>query len=330
MASLILKISIEDFCVNNLDDIVFHMKLPEELQFIANARLTQKTTDVRMDGKVCVVTGATSGVGYHTARRLAQGGAHLILVCRNLEKAAIVQEELIRDYKTKVDIIQADFSRLDDVRKAASVILENYPRLDVLINNAGLHNTTRKLTENGIEVVFCVNHLASFLFTRLLLHRLKESAPARILQINSEGHRFGGLDLDDINWDKRKYKGLKGYGASKTAQLLTVWEFADQLEGSGVTINAIHPGEVRSNIGMNNGWLYKLHKRLMIFPYLRDAGISGSAIYYLAAAPEIAEVNGRFFHLTIEEKPAAHALDRSLGKRVWRLSEILVGIAQLE
>ncbi len=306
------------------------MKLPEEFQFIANARLTQKTTDARMDGKVCVITGATSGVGYQAARHLAQGGASLILVCRNMEKATNVKEELGDEYNAQVDVIQADFSHLDDVRKAASVILENYPRLNVLINNAGLHNTTRKLTENGIEAVFCVNHLASFLFTRLLLHRLIESAPARIIQVNSEGHRFGGLDLDDINWDKRKYKGLKGYGASKVAQLLTVWEFADQLEGSGVTINAMHPGEVRSNIGMNNGWFYKLHKRLMIFPYLKDPKISGSAIYYLAAAPEMADVSGRFFHLTNDEKPAAHALDRSLGKRVWRLSETLTGLAESE
>jgi NAD(P)-dependent dehydrogenase (short-subunit alcohol dehydrogenase family) len=306
--------------------IVTLMKLPEELQFTANARKTQKTTDVRMDGKICAITGATSGVGYHAARHLAQGGAHLVLVCRDIEKASSVQDELKRDYNAQVKVIQADFSRLDDVRKAASVILENYPRLDVLINNAGLHNTTRKLTESGIEVVFCVNHLASFLFTRLLLHHLIESAPARILQINSEGHRFGGLDLDDINWDKRKYKGLKGYGASKVAQLLTVWEFADQLKGSGVTINAMHPGDVKTNIGMNNGWLYKLHKRLMITPFLKKPEKSGSAIYYLTAAPEMADVTGRFFHLTIDEKPAAHALDRSLGKRVWSLSEKLTGL----
>lgn len=302
------------------------MKLPEELQFIANARMPQKNTDARLDGRVCVLSGATSGVGYHAARHLAQGGAHLVLVCRNIEKASSVRDELKRDYDTQVEIIQADFSRLDDVRRAASVILENHPRLDVLINNAGLHNTTRKLTESGIEVVFCVNHLASFLLTRLLLDRLIASAPARILQINSEGHRFGGLDLDDINWEKRKYKGLKGYGASKVAQLLTVWEFADRLKGSGVTINAMHPGEVRSNIGMNNGWLYKMHKRLMILPYLKDADISGDAIYYLAAAPEMADVSGKFFHLTIEEKPAPHAMDRSLGNRVWKLSEELTGL----
>lgn len=303
------------------------MKLPEEIQFLANARMPQKTTEARMDGKVCVITGATSGVGYQAAKRLAMGGAHLVLVCRNIEKGSTVQEELTRDHGVRVDLIQADFSRFEDVRTSASAILKAYPRLDVLINNAGLHNTTRKLSEDGIEMVFHVNHLSSFLFTRLLLDRILKSAPARILQVNSEGHRFNGLDVNDINWDKRKYTGLKGYGASKIAQLLTVWEFADQLKGSGVTINAVHPGEVRSNIGMNNGWLYRWHKKLMIGPLLKDAHISGDAIYYLAAAPEMAEVSGRFFHLTVDEKPAPHALDRSLGKQVWSLSESLTGLA---
>lgn len=303
------------------------MKLPEEIQFLANARMPQKKTNARMDGKVCIITGATSGVGYQAAKRLAMGGAHLVLVCRNIEKGAIVKEELTRDHGVQVDLIRADFSRFEDVRTAASAILKAYPRLDVLINNAGLHNTTRQLSENGIEMVFHVNHLSSFLFTRLLLDRILESAPARILQVNSEGHRFNGLDVNDINWDKRKYKGLKGYGASKVAQLLTVWEFANQLKGSGVTINAVHPGEVRSNIGMNNGWLYRWHKKLMIGPLLKDAHISGDAIYYLAAAPEMTEINGRFFHLTIDEKPAPHALDRSLGKQVWSLSESLTGLA---
>jgi retinol dehydrogenase-13 len=302
------------------------MKLPEQLQFIANARMVQKTTDARMDGRVCIITGATSGVGYQAAKSLAQGGAQLILVCRNGEKAAGVQEDLKREYDAHIDVVLADFSRLSDVREAAGIILAGFPRIDVLINNAGVHNTQRTLTEAGIETVFQVNHLASFLFTRLLLNRLIESAPARIIQVNSQGHRFGGLDLDDLNWEKRRYKGLQGYGASKVAQLLTVWEMADRLKGSGVTINAMHPGEVRTNIGMNNELLYRLYKRYLIWWILKEPEISGNAIYYLAAAPEMAEVSGRFFNLTIDEKPAPHALDRSLGKRVWKISEELTGL----
>jgi NAD(P)-dependent dehydrogenase (short-subunit alcohol dehydrogenase family) len=304
------------------------MKLPEELQFIANARMVQKTTSTRIDGRICVVTGATSGVGYQAVKRLSQGGAHLVLVCRNREKAITVQRELNREYGTQNEVVLADFSRLADVKKTAETLLDNYPHIDVLINNAGVHMTHRTVTESGVETVFCVNHLASFLLTRLLLNRLIESAPARIIQVNSQGHRFGGLDLDDLNWEKRRYKGLQGYGASKTAQLLTVWELADRLSGSGVTINAMHPGEVRTNIGMNNGLIYQWYQRYLLWWILKDPVISGNAIYYLAAAPEMANVSGRYFNQTIDEKPAPYALDRSLGKRVWMISEELTGLSE--
>lgn len=289
--------------------------------------MVQKTTKARMDGKLCIITGATSGVGYQAAKRLAQGGAHLVLVCRNRQKAENVQGELEHVYSTRIDVLQADFSHLSEVRQAAGRILENYPRIDVLINNAGLHNTHRMLTAEGFETVFCVNHLASFLFTRLLLDRLIESAPARIIQVNSQGHRFGGLDLSDLTWERRRYRGLQGYGASKVAQLLTVWELADRLQGTGVTINAMHPGEVRTNIGMNNGTLYRIYQRYLIWWVLKDPVISGEAIYYLAAAPEMGGVSGRFFNQTIDEKPAAHALDRALEKRMWIISEQLTDLA---
>jgi len=303
------------------------MKLPEEFQFIENARLPQKTTAARMDGRVCVITGATSGVGYQAARRLAEGGAHNVLVCRNSRKADTVKRELENEFGNRVDLVNADFASLAEVHRAADEIMVAYPRIDVLINNAGVHYTKRTLTVDGIETAFAVNHVASFLFTRLLLQRMIESAPSRILQVNSQGHRFGGLDINDLNWCKRRYKGLQGYGASKVAQLLTVWELADQLQGSGVTINAVHPGEVKTNIGMNNGPLYRFYQLHIIAGLLKDPVISGNAIYYLAAAPELAGVSGQFFNLTIPEKPAAHALDRELGKKVWKISEDLAGLA---
>ncbi|HSG43919.1 MAG TPA: SDR family oxidoreductase [Anaerolineales bacterium] len=306
------------------------MKLPDEIQFLSSAFQTQKTTDSRMDGKVSVITGATSGVGYHAAKRLAKGGSTLILVCRNADKAEEVRKELIQGYNANVDIVLADFSKLPDVRRAAAYILENYKRVDVLINNAGLHRTTRTLTEEGFETVFCVNHLASFLFTRLLLKRMIEHAPTRIIQVNSEGHRFGGLDLDDLDWARRPYRGLKGYGASKVAQLLTVWELADLLEDTGVTINAMHPGTVKSNIGMDNGPLYKWFHRLFVRPFLRNTKISGEAIYYLAAASEMQNVSGKFFNQTVEESPMPIATDRKLGKRVWQISEELTGLPKME
>ena len=283
-----------------------------------------------MDGQVAIITGATSGVGYHAARRLAKGGASLVLVCRNSDKAEELRKELLQTYNSKAEIILADFSRLSDVRKAAEAILEKYRRVDVLINNAGLHRTTRILTQEGFETVFCVNHLASYLFTRLLLERMLKSVPARIIQVNSEGHRFGGLDLDDLTWSHRHYVGLQGYGASKVAQLLTVWEFADLLAGTGLTINAMHPGAVRTNIGMDNGPLYRWSQRLFVRPLLARAIISGEAIFYLAAAPEMQKVSGKFFNRTVEESPMPHALDRDLGKRVWQVSEELTGLPTMK
>ncbi|MBN1305353.1 MAG: SDR family NAD(P)-dependent oxidoreductase [Anaerolineales bacterium] len=302
------------------------MKLPEELQFMVNARVAQKMTTTRLDGQLVVITGATSGVGLAAARCIARGGGNLVLVCRNPGKAEQLAIEIRQDYSVQVAVVLADFSDLDQVRRAAAEILEDHSGINILINNAGLHCTARTLTKAGHETVFCVNHLASFLFTRLLLDRLKACAPSRILQINSEGHRFGGLDLDDLTWERRRYRGLQGYGASKTAQLLTVWELADRLAESGVTINAMHPGAVATNIGMNNGWLYRGYQKYLLFPFLKGPEISGEAIYYLVAAPEMTGISGKFFNQTIEEIPAAHARDRELGKRVWTVSEALAGI----
>lgn len=309
------------------------MKLPEELQFLENAYKVQKTTSARMDDRICVVTGATSGVGYQAAKRFAKGGAHVVMVCRNEEKANQVKDEFVHLYDANIDIVMADFSSFQDVWRAAHKIRQDYLRVDVLVNNAGVHYTHRVQNQDGVEMVFAVNHLASFLFTQLLMEKLMNSAPARIIQINSQGHRFGGLDINDLNWEKRRYKGLQAYGASKVAQLLTVWEFADRLKGSGVTINAMHPGEVKSNIGMNNELLYRLYKRYGLWWFLKDPEISGESIYYLAADPSMAEVNGKFFNLTIDEKPAAHALDRLLGKQIWTISNTMTtlfktGIAQ--
>ncbi len=294
--------------------------LPDELMFLKNRKEIQKSTSESMAGKVCVVTGATSGVGLAALQRLAQGGAQLVMVCRNPEKAQGIRRDIESRYNVLVDIVTADFSRLDTVRTAALAIAQKYAKIDVLINSAGMHSTKKLYTEQGYEMVFCVNHLAPFLFTNLLQETMKQSAPSRILFVNSEGHRFNGLDPDDLNWKKRHYTGLRGYGASKSAQLLCVWELAEKLYGTGVTVNALHPGDVRTNIGSNNGWLYRFFLRHFTWHMLKEVSISANAIYYLAASPELRDVSARFFHLTVEEKPAKHALDRTTGKRIWEKS----------
>lgn len=303
-------------------------ELPDELAFMATSRMPQKTTDVSMSGKLCLLTGATSGVGYYGATHLAQAGADLIIIARDKEKLEALKEELTGKFGIKVYPYLADFTDLRSVRKAIGEIRETHNKIDVLINNAGVHMTTRQLTKEGHEVAFCVNHLASFLITGLLLETMKRSAPSRIIQVNSEGHRFGGLKLDDLTWERRKhwYRGILGYGASKTAQLMTVWEITDILKDSGVTIHAMHPGAVKSNIGMNNGWLYRMYSKYVIFPMLKKADISGNAIRYLASAPELEGVSGKFFNLTNEENPAPHARNRTLGRQVFEKSKELTGL----
>lgn len=299
------------------------LEFPPELDFIRAGRLPQKTSNESMDGKICVITGTTSGVGYQAAKRLARAGARIVMIVRNKEKAESFCNEIRTFSSNSPDYFIADFEDLATVRKATEEILSKYPRIDVLINNAGVHMTTRKLTKEGHETAFCVNHLASFLVTGLLLKRMIESAPSRIIQINSEGHRFNGLRLDDLTWEKRRYGGLRGYGASKIAQLMTVWELNDLLQGTGVTINAMHPGAVKSNIGHNNGIFYNLYSRYIIEPLLKNPEISGEAIYYLATSPEMENVSGRFFNLTNEEIPAPHAMNRETGKQIFKISKEL-------
>jgi NAD(P)-dependent dehydrogenase (short-subunit alcohol dehydrogenase family) len=295
-------------------------KWPEELMFIKNGRAEQKSSDKMMNGLTCIISGSSSGGGKVTLRRFAEAGANLVMVVRNEEKAVKVKEEVLKDFNVQIDIVIADFSDFDSVRTAAETILGKYPKIDILVNSAGIHSTKRIFNKDGIEMVFCVNHLSTFLFTYLLLDRIKASAPARIIQVNSEGHRFGNVKLNDVNWKKHIYTGLRSYGASKTAQLYTVYELAERLKGSGVTINAMHPGAVKTNIGNNNGRLYRWWMRHVTWHSLKDPKISASAIHYLASAPELSDVSGKFFNLTIEETPARHAVKKDMQKPVWDLT----------
>jgi NAD(P)-dependent dehydrogenase (short-subunit alcohol dehydrogenase family) len=298
----------------------------EDLAFLKNKRATQHKSTELLTGKTCVVSGSTSGVGLEAVKQLAKGGANIVLVCRNENKAENVKALLLKEYPIQVDIAVADFRCLKDVRKAAAVIFERYQVIDLLINSAGLHSTKRYLTEDGNELVFQVNHIAPFLFTMLLLDAIKKSKQGRIIQVNSEGHRFGGLKIDDLNWEKRPYIGLRAYGASKTAQIMTVKKLAEKLKGTNVTVNAMHPGGVRTNIGSNNGWLYRAWLRGVVWHSLKDPIISGEALYYLSAASELKEITGRYFNLTIDEKPMPHALDEKIREAVWQKSHELAGL----
>ncbi len=303
------------------------MKFPDELMFLKNGRAKQKQTSLSMTGLLTVVSGATSGVGLSTIKRLAKAGSNIVMVCRNQAKAEPIKRAIESQYSVSVDIVIADFMVFDSVKSAASLINKSYDRIDVLINSVGIHSTKKIYTKDGIESSFCVNHLSVFLFTELLLDKLIKSAPARIIHVSSEGHRFSGVNLKDVNFKRRIYTGLRGYGQSKSAQLLAMSAHNELLKGTGVTINACHPGAVKTNIGNNNGLLYRVFSKVITSRFLKDVSRASDALYYLAADPSMQAISGKFFHLTIEEKPAKHALTHDLVNPVYNLSKVMTGLA---
>jgi NAD(P)-dependent dehydrogenase (short-subunit alcohol dehydrogenase family) len=201
----------------------------------------------------------------------------------------------------------------------------------VLIHNAGIHLTKRELTAEGFDKVFVVDHLSSFVINILLYKKLKSQEKARIILVNSEGHRFAawGLRLDDLNWDKRRYSGLKSYGSAKLAQLLSMLIFDEYFRPWGVTINAMHPSAVRSESGKENGAAYQWVKKHLYDKILRPTEISAESIYYLGVSDEMEGISGKFFNLTTEEEPAPPALDREAAYELWTKSVEMTGVEDI-
>ncbi len=296
---------------------------------LRNNKAEPAETAARCDGKLAVITGATSGIGRETARLFASRGADLVCVNRSREKSERLKYEIERGYGVSCRVILADFARLADIRAAAEELAKIPEAIDFLVHNAGVYNTKRIITADGLEEVFQVDYLASFAITYALLGKLRREGRARVVLVNSEGHRFAieGLKLDDLDWGKRHYTGLRSYGSAKTAQLLAMRRFAELLSGSGATINAMHPGDVRTAMGENNGRIYRFLKRRLINPGARGPELSAKAVFYLAAAPVLSGVSGRFFNFTTEETPAPHALDLGIVERLWEESLRLGGLS---
>jgi NAD(P)-dependent dehydrogenase (short-subunit alcohol dehydrogenase family) len=290
------------------------------LAFLKLSQLPPHQTQAMLQGKWVVITGATSGIGLAAVHRFARGLANQIWLVRNEGKAKELQETIQTSYGVRVVYYVADFSDLNSVEAALIKLKAETQAIDILINNAGLHSTRRLLTKHGYEMSLTVNHLASLFITYACLPLLKQSKDARIIQVNSEGHRFGSFNLKDPHFQKRRYTGLKGYGASKTAQLLSVWHLSPSLNALGIKINAMHPGEVQSNIGLNNGWLYRWFKKVIINRMLKDVNRSAEALYYLAADPSQKNQTGQYFYLTHLAQPAKHALNLQFGWKVMQWS----------
>jgi len=292
---------------------------------IRNNRKDPEKCGLDSKGKLVVITGATSGIGYVTARKYAQRGADLLCINRSMEKSEALKNEIEKEFHVRCYYLLADLSSLEQTHRAADQLLDLNRNIDVLIHNAGVYLTKKELTSDGIEKVFMVHYLSSFIINYKLKNMLKAQGKARIIYVNSEGHRFAawGLRLDDLNWEKRRYSGLKSYGSAKLAQLLTMLIFDDYFKGSGVTINAMHPGAVKTDTGQENGILYKWFKRNILDKSLRPVEISAEALYYLGVSPEVENISGKFFNLTTLEEPTPPALDREVAEQLWEISLIM-------
>jgi NAD(P)-dependent dehydrogenase (short-subunit alcohol dehydrogenase family) len=278
-----------------------------------------------MHGKTCIVTGASAGIGQAIAQGLAARGAHVVLVCRSRARAEATQLAMrTATGNAAIDIALADLSSQAAIRHLAQELLRRYPRIHALINNAGVVNMARTVTVDGIETVFAVNHLAYFLLTQLLLPRLVESAPARIVNVASDAHHWDTLDFDDLQ-NHRRYRGLKVYGQSKLCNLLFTRELARRIAGTGVTVNSLHPGGVATGLGSNNGWWAVLIAKVLK-PFLRTADQGADTAIYLTAAPEVANVSGRYFYNRREHRPSRAVPDDEVALRLWQISEQLTAI----
>ena len=316
------------------------MKLPKYFNEYQWSNISAMIRNNRRDPKICtddfkdrlvVISGATSGIGYHTARKFASQGASLICINRNEQKSASLKAELESEFGVSSEYIIADLSNLEEVRRAAEVLLKLKHPIDVLIHNAGVYLTRRELTPEGFDKVFVVQHLSSFVINILLSEKLKSQGKARIILVNSEGHRFAawGLRMDDLNWEKRRYSGLKSYGSAKLAQLLSMLLFEEYFRPGGVTINAMHPGAVRSETGQDNGIFYRWTKKNIYDKMLRPTEIAAESIYFLGVSKEVDGVSGKFFNLTTEEEPAPPALDREAAYEVWAKCIEMAGVPDI-
>jgi NAD(P)-dependent dehydrogenase (short-subunit alcohol dehydrogenase family) len=288
--------------------------------FVCNPDLYDLPTLV---GKVCMVTGATAGIGKVTATALAAMGAHLVITGRNFQKTKESANQIISETGNKsVDYLIADYADLQQVTDLAAEFKSRYSRLDVLVNNAGAFFNTRKLSTTGVEMTFLVNHLAPFLVTNLLMENIQNGEPARIVNVSSDAHKLGSIDFDDLGFNKG-YFGMKAYGRSKLANILFTYELARRLKDSNVTVNVLHPGHVASDIWKTNfniiGPLLKWFMGLIALT--PEEGADNSI--YLATSPELEGTTGKYFVKRESVASSPISYDEKLAQKLWDVSNKL-------
>lgn len=271
----------------------------------------------RIVQRVCLVTGATSGIGKATVQALAEIGATTILVAHDRARGEATVEEIRRTTGSdRVEVLVADLSSQDAIRELAEVFRRDHDRLDVLVNCAGAFFRRRRVTVDGIEMTFALNHLAYFLLTNRLLDLMKRTGSARILNVTAPATTK--IHFDDLQGERR-YRPFTAFGASKVANLMFTFELARRLEGTGVTVNAVHPGRVRSSIMREAPAPF----RMLTWLLSGSAEPAGRSVADLATAPELAGSSGRFYHGRKEIQATAEATDTELQRRLWEVSEEL-------
>lgn len=279
-----------------------------------------------MEGKVVMVTGANAGIGKVTARELAKMGAHVVMVARSRERGEAAQAEIkAASNNPNVDLLLADLSVQEEIRELAQTFHEKYDRLDVLVNNAGAVFTNRRETADGLEMTFALNHLGYFLLTNLLLDVIKQSAPARIINVSSDAHRGAKLDFDDLQ-SEDGYSGFGVYSKSKLANVYFTHELARRLEGTGVTVNAVHPGFVDTNFGKNNNGLVTAFFKIIGKIFAKSPEEGAATSIYLASSPAVADVTGQYFSDKKPVKSSDVSYDKEIARRLWEVSAELTGL----
>ncbi|HEX8185779.1 MAG TPA: SDR family oxidoreductase [Blastocatellia bacterium] len=273
-------------------------------------------------GKVCLVTGANSGIGKETAKELAKLGATVVMVCRNRERGKLALDDIrSASGNENIELMLCDLSSQRSIREFASEYEKSHARLDVLVNNAGVYLRKRAETEDGLEATFAINHLGYFLLTNLLLDLVKKSAPARIINVASAAYRFGAIDFDDLQSEKN-YRSMVIYSNSKLANVLFTYELARRLDGTGVTANCLHPGAVGTNLFQTlPKAIQSLVKMVTIGP---EKGASTSV--YLASSPKVEGVTGKYFVKKSATRTSASSYNEDTARRLWNVSAKLTGL----
>ena len=276
-----------------------------------------------MGGKVALITGGTSGIGKATATALAAMGADVVVVGRDPERGERAAAEIRAQTGGRVDLALANLASQAEVRNLAAEFKRRYDRLDVLVNNAGLVQSTRTETPDGLETTFATNHLAPFLLTNLLQDLLEKSAPSRVVTVSSEAERWGNIDFDDLQ-SKKRYRGFPVYGMTKLANIMFTYELAERLKGTGVTATCMHPGAVNTRFGTNNSGPFTILFRLFK-PFMRAPEQGADTVIWLASSPEVEGASGRYYSDRKLVKPKKVASDPDARRRLWEESERLTG-----